>query len=196
MTTRLELRDLLEKRVGWLNEPSFPISVSSQNQENEGRYFQDEHEFVCLENVHELIRTVNADEEKFNAELSILRKRVVLSVIDETFADMNIANISLEGCENIFDAAISKRMAMKLGEILMTTNRKNFTERNGKYYVKYIYIELNGNANFPDKIGISTSYKKELDRLRDIFNTDDMLDSFTMTNNPNETLDNYRFEPR
>lgn len=196
MTTRAEIRDLLLTRVGWFNEPSFPISISDANQETAGRYFQDEHEIVDLENIVNIIKTVDPDEEQFNIELDRLRKRVVMHVVDETFADMNIPDLDLTDCENLFDAAISQRMAMKVGELILTTKRKNFVQRNGKDFVKYVYVELNGNSNFPDKIGISSKYNKELTRLRDLFNTDDMLDTITVHNNDDAYLDQYRFEAR
>ena len=182
--TRLELRDSLIDREGWKNDPSLSLTVSAENQTSDsGRYFQDEHSIVRLKTIHEITYPVDANESDFNDVLEDLRKVVIFNVIDDVFEESIIAELDLEGNENQFDAAISKKMTIKIAEILMTTERVNFTERKGKDFLKNIFFEINGNPNFPDKVSIASMYRKEIDYLRDIYNSVNMLDSITLTNN-------------
>lgn len=122
------------------------------------------------------MEVVDPTEDELNAYLTDLRKQVVLLVVDESLADSNANPIDFVGQDNLFDAAISKRMAMKIGELALTTDRSNRYER----ISKQVFFDVNGDPNFPHKVSISGTYKKELDRLKDIFNTEDALDVVTL----------------
>ena len=173
---RLELRDSLVDRVGWKQPTISTFTVSDENKTSEsGRFFQDEHAFVKLSTIHAIMEEVGADNDNLNAYLSDLRKQVVLLVVDEVFADAEINEI--EDLE-VFDAAISKRMAMKIAEILVTSNRENLTKKVSKDAMRMFFIDVSGNT---EKLNITKLYNRELERLRDHFNTDDnMLDTHTI----------------
>lgn len=173
--TRLELRDLLVERVGWKADPNYTIDAINTSSLG-GRYFQDEHSFIKIENIRHLMDKVDPDLTELNVYLSDLRKQVVLLVIDEALSGSTSNPIDFIGQENLFDAAISKRMAMKIGELAWTTDRSNRYERIAKQF----FFDLNGDPNFPEKVSISGTYRKEIDTLKDIFNTEDALDAVTL----------------
>ncbi len=183
MTSRLELAQTLEKRVGWRQPTAISVVIDADNLTSQGgRYFQDEHSFVKVSTIIEIMEKSNPTDEELNAYLTSLRKQVVQTVVDEAFSGYNINNLNIDDCLELLDAAISKRMAMKLVEILSATVRSNRTERISKESMQMYFFDVNGDRNFPDKIGISTLYKKELDYLKDLFNTEKMLDVSTLYN--------------
>lgn len=183
MTTRLELATTLEKRVGWKQPAAISIVIDANNLTSQsGRFFQDEHSFVKVSTIVEIMEKANASDSEVNAYLTSLRKQVVLLVIDEAFSGYNVNNINIDDCIEQLDAAISKRMAMKIGEILSATVRSNRTERISKEALELYFFDVNGDPNYPSKMSISALYKKELDYLKDLFNTEQMLDVTTLYN--------------
>ena len=104
-------------------------------------------------------------------------------VVDEAFSGQNVNNLDLETSIETLDAAISKRMAMKIGELLTATTRSNRVERISKEALQMFFFDINGDPNFPNKLSIAESYAKELDYLKDMFNTEKMLDVNTLGNN-------------
>lgn len=184
---RLELRDILDERVGWKQPTTSDFTISAANLVSEGgRYFQDEHSFVKIVTIHSIMDEVTADDVNLNVYLSDLRKQVTLLVIDEVFADSDFNTVVLTSQEDLFDAAISKRMAIKVAEILFSTSRSNRIERISKEARQQFFFDINGDKNFPNKVGILDLYNKEVKYLRDIFNTGDALDVVSLTANTYE----------
>ena len=181
---RLELSQTLEKRIGWKQPSATSIVIDDDNLVSEsGRYFQNEHSFVKVSLIKDIIEKANANDAELNIELSDLRKQVVLLVVDEAFSGQNVNNLDLETSIETLDAAISKRMAMKIGELLTATTRSNRVERISKEALQMFFFDINGDPNFPNKLSIAESYAKELDYLKDMFNTEKMLDVNTLGNN-------------
>lgn len=179
--TRLELRDLLDERVGWKQPTQTSFTVTAANQTSEGgRYFQDGHEFVKIFYIQEFMEKTNPTESDVNTYLGELRQQVTLHVIDETFMDMNMNTIDFTGRENLFDAAIQYRMVMKVCEILTSSVKRNSTKRLSEEQLGKFFFDVNGDPNYPDKMSISMGYKKELKYLKDIFNTENLLDVHTL----------------
>ncbi|MCG9970996.1 hypothetical protein [Christiangramia crocea] len=174
---RLELRDLVKVRVGWKADPNYTIDANNQTSDG-GRYFQDEHSFVKIETIRALMETANPTEQQLNDYLSDLKDQVSLSVVDDVMSDYDFNDLT--GKENLFDAAYAKRMAIKLGELIWTTARSNRRELIAKEYAQQVFFDVNGDPNFPDKVSIMGAYRKEVERLRDIFNTDNALDVNTI----------------
>lgn len=173
--TRLELRDLLLNRVGWKSDPVYIISDENKTSES-GRFFQDEHYFVSLEMIQNLRPNVN-DGVCLDDQLEELTSQVVLHVVDEALTAVSLNEITPS---NMFDSAISKRMAMKIGEMVWTTTQSNRNERISKEYAQQIFFDINGDPNFPSKLSISAQYAKEIDWIKDQFNTEGMLDVVTL----------------
>lgn len=185
--TRLELRDALETRVGW-EQPDFQISgvafaLSAANLTTDGgRVFQSSHELVKISTIYEIMEKISATADELNTYLERLRLRVVQHVVDESFAGVNFNDVDLTLRPNLFDAAIEKRMAMKVYEILEAAVRHNRTKRITQEAVRQFFFDINGDTNYKNKISISYIYKKEIEEIRDFFNSDYAIDVMTMTN--------------
>lgn len=177
--TRLELRDMLIDRVGWKSHPDYSISEGNTTSTG-GRYFQDAHSFITIETICALMRNSKPSALELNEYLKSLKEQVVLQVVDDAFTPSNFYTVELEKEPAIFDAAIQKRMAIKLGELIWTTTRSNRIERISKEYAQQIFFDVNGDPNFPSKISISHGYKKEIDWIKDRFDTQDTLDVVTL----------------
>lgn len=202
----LELKELLKGRIGWDKYPSdFAISLDSENLTSEsGRLFNsDEHAFVTLENIYNTMQVENADETTFNAHLKRMRNQVILLVLADVFKVVDIQDDVLDNRLNLFDNAISKRMAIVVGETILTSTQSNRIERINKEQQQRIFFELNGNAdssssranqNFPTFIGLKSRYGQEIENLRDTLNQVDTLDVVTM-NLPNYINDNNLLYP-
>lgn len=190
--THIELRELLKSRIGWDKYPSnFAITLDAENLTSDsGRLFNaDEHSFVTLDNIYYTMEVPNADELAFNAHLKRMRNQVILLVLADIFKVSDIQDDVLENRINLFDNAISKRMAIVVGETIITSKQSNRTERINKEQQQKIFFELNGNAdstsarandNFPTFIGLKSRYGAEIKELKEALNQVDMLDVNTL----------------
>lgn len=179
--TKIELRDLIVGRVGWRTSPGDSYTPDASNQGSaSGRYFQNEHEFVKIPLIFNLFEIPHADDTQKNAKLTELRTSVALHVVDECFPNAQIPEIDFTINPDLFDSAYSKRMAMKVAEMLFASERSNRSERIAKESVKQVFFDINGDPNFPNKLSISKLYEMELENIRDVFNTDKMLDVVTL----------------
>lgn len=178
--TILEAQTLLKNRIGWKQPPGDDFIVDAENNTSEsGLYFQDEHPAITLKNIHNCIEVENASNDKFNEYLKDFRLQAVTKVLSNVFDSTSIEDLSDK--LSAFDTAISQRMAITVLELVTNTTRSNRDERILKQANKW-FVELNGgsgNKNFPNYIGIRGRYEQEIARLRDMFNTDPSLDSFT-----------------
>lgn len=190
--THVELKDLLVSRIGWDQYPSdFALTLDAENKTSESdRVFNaNEHPFVTLDNIYSTMETPNASAAQFNAHLKRMRDQTILLVLSDVFRVSDLQDDVITGRENIFDNAISKRMAITVGETILTSTRSNRVERIIKEQQKTLFFELNGNAdssssranpNFPTYVGLKSRYGQEIQRLRDEFNQEKMLDVNTL----------------
>jgi len=186
--THLELKELLKGRIGWDQYPSdFAITLDSENLTSEsGRFFNaDEIPFVTLPNIFWTIEVQNASQAEFNAHLKRMRNQVILLVLSDVFEVIDIQDDILTNRLNLFDNAISKRMAVVVGETIISSTQSNRIERINKEYQQKIFFDLNGNSdssssranpNFPTFIGLKSRYGQEIKKLKDALNQVDMLD--------------------
>ena len=190
--THIELRDDLDSRIGWSQTPStFPLTLDAENLTSDsGRYFNlDEHSFVTLDIIYNTMEEVGADAPTFNAHLKKLRDRAILLVLADVFRVSDVQDDVLTGRVNLFDNAISKRLAIIIAEEILLSLRSNKTERVTKELQQKVFWELNGNEsnietnpnpNFPTFVGLKSRYGQEVNRLRDILNQEEALDVFTL----------------
>lgn len=190
--THLELRELLVDRIGWDKYPTtFTHTLDSENLTTDsGRLFNsDEHAFVTLDNIYWTMQVPNSDAATFNAHLKRMRNQVILLVLADVFKVDDIQEDVLTNNITAFDNAISKRMAIVVGETILTSTQSNRVELITKEMTQKIFFELNGNAdssssransNFPTFIGLKSRYGQEIEKLRDMFNQVDMLDVSTL----------------
>lgn len=184
--THIELKELLLERIGWKQIPStFSITLDAENLTSDsGRYFNsDEHQFVTLPNIYETIDEIEANATVFNSRLKDLKSQVILLVLSDVFSVTDIQDDVITNREALFDNAISKRMAIVIGELILTSTRTNTIERMTKQMLQKLFFEINGsegNPNFPNYIGLKSRYGQEIKRLKDTLNQEDMLDVNTM----------------
>lgn len=190
--THVELRDLLVNRIGWLNSVDSPFVVDAMNQTTEsGRNFQDEHPMVKLSTIKAVMSKDPADALEFNAFLGELRRRCVLLVIADIFEVHDLQDDLLEDRTGILDNAILKRMALLVGETILSSTRSNRTESMTKEQMQNIFYEINGNANpavAPIKIGLRSRYENEIGNVKARLGQAELLDTstFRLPNYENE----------
>lgn len=190
--THLELKELLKGRIGWDQYPSdFDIDIDATNLTSEsGRRFNaDEHPFVTLNNLFWTIETENATETQFNAHLTRMRDQVILLVLSDIFNVTDIQDEVLTNNISLFDNAISKRMAIVVGETIITSVQSNRIEAINKEQQQKIFFELNGNSNssnsnanqnFPTYIGLKSRYGIEIKKIKSFLNQEEALDVVSM----------------
>ena len=176
--TRLELSNTLIDRVGFKADPNY--NLSAEVTATEGRYFQDAHSFVSVDNILALQGIKNPSEAEINDYLVELKKQNALRVVDDAFSEVVLNDLDLAGQENLFDAALAQRMVIHLSEMAYTSSRINREERISKEVAQRLFFDVNGDPNFPNKISISGNYLKEITQLRDRFNTEQTLDQVTL----------------
>jgi len=148
--------DTLIKRIGWSDVLSsgLPIVIDSDLKESEsGRTFESFHPLVNLENVFQSVSEKIMEEEKFNTFLKELAKNNVLSVLNkimnqnEDYIDSFDYTQTIVTKKHLFDEAIGYSVACQMVELFLSTNRKNFIERNAKDSVMRLKIDLEGAKN-------------------------------------------------
>lgn len=186
--THVELKELLKSRIGWDQYPSdFALTLDAENLTTDSArvYNSSEHPFVTLNNIFWTMEIQNANVTEFNAHLKRMRDQAILLVIADVFKVVDIQDDVLTNRTSLFDNAISKRMAIVVGETIITSSQSNRLERINKEQQQKIFYELNGNAdstssranpNFPTYIGLKSRYGQEIEKLRDTLNQVEMLD--------------------
>lgn len=188
--TLVEVRDLIVDRVGWKQptDPDFEFTLSNEAKASTSTlFFQDSHAFVRLKLLRDVQDDPNIDEQKFNAFLVDLKKRNAMMAVSDVFRVANVYDTVLTDRANIFDDVLLKRMAITVGEIIISSTRSNHEERVAKNLLERIFFELNGNSagvqynpNMPMHIGLKTRYGSAVNELVDILDQNDQtLDSFS-----------------
>ena len=187
--THIELKELLINRIGWKQPLDSVITVDADNLVTEsGRYFQDEYPSITISNIKEAIPMDNPSESDINTYLGELKKSTILLVLADVFRVSDIQENVITNRLNLFDNAISKRMAISVGELIINTGNSSRTNRINKEIQQKVFFELNGNAdsassraneNFPTYVGLKSRYGAEIIELRDLLEQDEALDTFT-----------------
>lgn len=186
--TVVELRDALLGRVGWKQPTGFQFTLSAEvTATASGLYFQDGYPMVELNRLVALQRDVDIDQGGFNAYLTDLKRQTVTLVVSDVLEQSFIHEDVLTDRPNVFDDAIMKRMAIIVGEIILTSNRSNSTERLSKEQIQQLFFEINGNSegssnpnpNFPTYVGLKSRYGRAISRVKDYLDQEKSLDSFT-----------------
>lgn len=181
----VQLRDLLKDRVGWDETTGFVLSTEAKKSDS-GILFQDAHAFVKLGTIKDLQDDVNMNEAGFNAYLVKLKARNALQVISDVLQISNIQENILFDRDNIFDDAIAKRMAITVGDMILTSNRSNASERISKDQLQSIFFEINGNTSgsrynpdMPMYVGLKDKYGAAVRKLQDLTQQVKTLDTFS-----------------
>lgn len=148
--------NILNKRIGWSDVLSsgLPIPIDSDLKESEsGRTFESFHSMVTLENIFYSVSEKITDETGFNSFLKEVKNNNVLSVLNkimnqnEDYKDSFDYDDTINTKKHLFDEAIGYSVACQMVELFLSTNRKNFIERNAKDAVMRLKIDLEGAKN-------------------------------------------------
>ena len=168
--TQAQLKTALISRLGFRSEAGVGFTLDSDNLTTDsGKYYQDEHPYVTLDNIKAFMDPAPGSDSVFNAYLDTLRDRAVMGVISDVIETTEVPDDYVTGRENIFDNAISKKMGIIVAEVMMSSKRSNLHERVGKEFLQRLFFELNGNSgnpNMPKFQGLRSRYEQEVQRLK------------------------------
>lgn len=169
-----QVKDILVTRIGWKDDKTLDgfVSLSADNlQTDSGRYFQSEHPAVTLENIYHCQPIEKISNTDFQDYLQDLREQCVLQVLGDTFEKDFVNDKLLSLYPTAFDTAISLRMVIIVGELIMTSTRSNDIERFTKEFVGKLNYDLYREApnkfairgaNYRYTLGIATRYGFEI----------------------------------
>lgn len=182
--TIAELQVLLINRIGWEQPLGSGLTVTAANQTSEsGRFFQEAHAAITLENIHKTIPVIDSDETVFNDFLTKFKERAVIQVVSDVFNRSTVKETVVDVI-TAFDTAIIYRMGITICEQIIASTRSNKTEREMKEFANKLFFDVNGgagNLNFPNYVGLKDKYGLEVKKLQDQFNTGRSLDNLTLT---------------
>jgi len=168
-----EVKDILITRVGWKNDNTVSgLTLSSSNlQTDSGKYFQNEHSAITLQNIRDCQPIINISESDFNDYLSDLKEQVVIQVLNDTFEKDYVNDNLLTAYPTAFDTVISLRMVVVVGELIMTNGRNNRTQRFTENFVGKLNYDIYRDApnkfairgaNYKYTMGVATRYGFEI----------------------------------
>lgn len=189
--TLKEIRDTkLIGRVGFRAslDPAFTMAPDAANSATtSGLHFQDEINFVSLNNIEATMEVVTTDAAVFNTYLLQLKETTILLALNDIFENCyEPSEAFIDEHIAAFDRIISKRMAIVVAEQILFSKRSNLEERIGKKFTQQIFFELNGNtdsnkSNFPQYIGLRERYREAVEQLKSCFGQVDALDVHSYT---------------
>ena len=189
MATHTEIKDILLTRIGWRQEIDSPITVSATNLVTDsGRFFQDEHSAVTLENIRDCQRVVDISDKNLNLYLTQLREMAVFQVLSDVFNKKDIIEDEINANIRMFDQAILLRMVIIVSEIIITSSRSNKTQRFSNAFIDKLHFDIIGssnvrfavtNRNYKYSMGVTSRYGVEIFEVKRFFGQQKMLKSIT-----------------
>lgn len=146
----------LINRIGWevpLDSDSSIVIDTENKKADSGRKVNAFHQLASVENIYAAVADVDMDMADFNKFLTSIREQSVIEVLtiifdqhhlyDETKDYSSIIDKKIK----LFDGAIGYTIAVKILELFVSSNRKNFIERNASLSFQTLKIELYGAKN-------------------------------------------------
>lgn len=175
--TYTEARDILDKRINWRDTGSYLTADNSTT--DSGRYFQDEHSAVTLDNIRACQPEVGISDADFNTYLTQLRQAAILQVLADVFgSESEITDGEIELRVGLYDNAISLRVAVNVLELVINSIRSNSTEIPLKENVHKLMVDLNGHVD-SKWIGLRNRYQSHIRELKTALNKQTKLKSIT-----------------
>lgn len=147
---------VLTKRIRWNEslDPDFPIMLSHDNNIGlSGKNFQSFHQLVSIDNIYDAVPAIEMDADPFNELLSDIREQAVYHSVTEIMDKNNLylpatdySNMIIQNVQ-LFDDAIGYKVIMIVLEMFMSTKRSNLVERNSKFAISNLKLELEGFRN-------------------------------------------------
>ncbi|MFK7947853.1 MAG: hypothetical protein AB8G11_09695 [Saprospiraceae bacterium] len=197
-----EAKDILVKRLGWRNDKTVDgFVVSTDNLVSEsGRFFQDEHSAITLNNIRDCQPLLNISEYDFNDYLQRLKTQIAFQVLSAVFEKDTVNDRLFDLYGSGFDNLLSLRMVIVVSELMMTTTRYNVTERFTEDFVGKLNYDIFREApnkfairgaNYSHTLGIATRYDFELKSVQRRFGSQrNILRTITKGEVYNEFYDN------
>ena len=199
MATHTEIKDILDSRIGWRQELGLAMTVSAANLVTDsGRYFQDEHPCVTINNIRDCQPIVDISDNDMNTYLTQLRNSVIYQVISDVYNKKDINSDEVNANITMFDNAILLRMVIAVSEIIITSTRSNKTERFSDDYINKLHFDIIGssnvrfavtNRNYKYSMGVTSRYGVEIFELKRFFGQNKMLKSITRAEATNINID-------
>lgn len=186
-----DLATALESRIGFVDDKTVSgLTLSAANLASDsGRDFQSEHSAITLENIRSCQPVKQISEIDFNEYLTRLRKQCIKQVLDDAFERDHIEDTILDRFPRAFDTAISLRMVIVIGELIMTSTRSNKIERFTDAFVGKLNYDIFREApnkfairgaNYNYTLGVATRYGFEIESLQRRFGSQrNMIKSIT-----------------
>lgn len=182
--TYTEAKDILDTRVNWRDNFS-GLTVANTTTDS-GRYFQDEHSAVTLDNIKACQPESDIGTFGLNEYLTQLRHACILQVLSDVYgSESSITQSELDCNVGVFDNAISLRMVVVVAELIITSKRSNRTERLTKEFITQLHFDINGNygksmnANFPRAEGFGKKYQDAIKQVKRFLKKQNKITSIT-----------------
>ena len=146
----------LAERIGFgtPQEEGFAIELDEANlQGDSGRVFKSFHALVTPENIHAAVVNSHINEADFNAILNQFRDNAVREILPLIMDKNELYDTSveydsiIESSVVLFDDAIGYKVAVMVLEMFISSSRSNLLERNAKFAVGNLKLELEGFRN-------------------------------------------------
>lgn len=143
-------------RIGWEKplDPTSSIVLDIDNiASDSSRKVNSFHQLASVENMYAAVSVVDMEMEPFNAFLASTRSQAVVSVLNEALEKhpehdfkKDYTSLLIDKAP-IFDDAIGYTVAISALELFLSSNRKNFAERNAALSFQALKLELEGAKN-------------------------------------------------
>lgn len=168
-----EAKDILVDRIGWdddLTLTGFVVTAPASTTDS-GRFFQDEHNAITLENIKDTQSILDISDAAFNTLLQKLTIRAVNKVLADAFEKDFINDDLLTAYPAGFDNAISLQMTILVSELIISSTRSNRIERLTDDFVGKLNYDIFREApnkfairgaNYNYTLGVATRYGFEI----------------------------------
>jgi hypothetical protein len=185
-----QVKDILVTRIGWKDDKTltgFVLSANNQ-QTDSGRYFQNEHSAITLQNIKDCQPVRKISDADLNTYLEDLKQQAVIQVLSDTLERDTVNDKLLTLYPRIFDEAISLRMVIIVAELIMTSTRSNRIERLSDDFIGKLNYDIFRDApnkfairgaNYNYTLGAATRYGAEIRSLQRRIGTGTMLRTIT-----------------
>lgn len=165
-----EVITILVDRIGFEDDGTVgSVSLdSSVLQSDSGRYFQDEHSAVTLQNIRDCQPKSSMTNQEFNDYLNKLKKRCARKVLVDAMERDEVNEDVLNAYPTIFDNALSMQMTILVSEIIITSVRVNKIERMTDSWIRKLNYDIFREVTNASKsvsrysLGIATRYGYEI----------------------------------
>ena len=150
---------------------------------NSGRYVNSFHQLATVENLYSAVSQADMAELDFNNYLQVIKTQAVIEVLTEVIDMDSRSNVATDYSNiiitnpYIFDNAIGYTISVRCLELMVSSVRKNLTERNAKLAYQNLKMELEGVKN---DAGVTISQGINSRRIYAIRKAKDVMFPFTI----------------